>query len=176
MIVTLTGALVWPVRLRNCAKTVLTPPPSLSWNAAALVNGVKNTPVNVESSLNRIASAVRQASRKSTARLPVCVTLFDVPMAGVSSGSDARKFERTTAPRTVASTSPATALPHQFCVAMRLALPAAWALVALFLMTELRRFNCAALNCRAPRSFSASSASEVVNVAVPSRFNPAPVL
>src|SRR5258706_9020366 len=96
--VTETGALVWPVMLRNWAKTVLSPPPLLSGKVAAFVNVEKKTALNAESSLRRIESAVRQASRRFTDWLPTWVTLFDVPIAGGGSGSETRKFAVFTGP------------------------------------------------------------------------------
>src|SRR5258708_7200403 len=111
--VTETGALVCPVMLRYCTKTVLSPPPLLGGKVEAFVNVEKKTAVKVESSLSRIESAVRQASRRFTDWLPTWVTLFDVPIAGVSSGSETRKFAVLTGPCTDAAMSDARALPHQ---------------------------------------------------------------
>src|SRR5688572_593833 len=96
---------------------VFWPPPGESAKDVAFENGAKNTAVNAEFSLKRIESAVRQARRKFTLLVPTCVTLFEAPSAGVSSGSDKRKLFRSTVPCRLASISPATTVPHQFCVA-----------------------------------------------------------
>src|SRR5689334_15490488 len=118
-----TGALVWPVMLRNWAKTVFCPPPLLSWNAVRLVKGAKKTAVKVESSLRRIESAVRQAKRRLIDWLPTWVTLLTVPTAGVRSGSPVRNPERSTEPWSWASMSEAVALPHQLDVALKASPP-----------------------------------------------------
>src|SRR5579884_773282 len=151
---------------------VFCPPPLLNANGVALVNGAKKTPLNVESSLNRIASAVRQASRRLMDGVPTCVTLFEVPMAGVSNGSPVRKPELSTAPRRVAAMVAASAAPHQFPLARKFKPPVASALVPLFLMTELVRVNCAVPSCRAPTPLNARSALAVFSVAPFCRVSP----